>query len=241
MAMNPPRTTHAHRFLRTLALEILNEPAMAPRTAIAQFDAHAQALLASEVAMSTLTAAHHKLSSSDATIAFEGLCASSRDALIDSVERTFGAQAAKALCSDSDAFHALPERSSCQLCAWRFPDGSFLFCSRSADDSLGKFAAALRSCPLFLTVIGPDKDEAIARAMTRAQCPDGVFPLSRDALFELLSGMILDGQWRPGTRMLSREGSRLMDPADVLASLEIPESNSATLDQLISNTVSTRA
>jgi hypothetical protein len=230
MAQNP--TTQANDFLRATALEIMDQPEFSSRSGAALLDPVENAKMASEVAARALSAARSKLEHSNATIAFEALCISDRDALADSTLSAFGPQAAQALRSDTAAYAMIPQRSSSMLSAWRFADGSFLLCSRSADDSLAAFGKALLACPSFLALLAPKKEESISRALRLAASPNGAFPLSRPALASLLESMRDGAGWKTGTRVLDRDGKRVLPPDELLASLDASAPH-MSLDQII--------
>lgn len=219
MSHNDPAAaapTQAQAFLREAAIAALAAPEMSARVAVASLDPTERDGLAASAASEALSGSGKALMESDATIAFEALCVSSREALADSVEAAFGHAAAAALRADKNAFDSLPERSACLLNAWRFPDGSFALRSRAADDSLEHFAASLLSCPALLLALGPERGDSIRRARSLAKASSGALALERDGLVKLVMSMVENNSWRAGTRVLTPDGSRELSPSDLL-------------------------
>lgn len=238
--MTVPASTDANDFLRATALALMEDPDFSARASAARFDPVENAQMSSEVAARTLALARSKLLSSKASVAFEALCVSDREALADSAETTFGSKAAAALRADSAAYAKIPQRSASLLSAWRFPDGSFLLCSRSADESLAAFGTALLASPAFLALLSPERRQSISRSLLLAASPDGAFPLSKAELASMLSSMRHGDGWKNGTRVLSTNGSATLAPDELIASLEAPAGH-VGLDQILADLLAQKA
>ena len=221
--------TQAQSFMAQQAQRLLDDPAFAAKAA-----ANPESC-AREAAAAAIGLARDALPQSSAALSFDALVVSSQDAMLDSIERSFGSKAAAALREDPSAMALLPKRSQCALAAWRFPDGSFALSCKAVDGSFEAMGLALESSQAFRAALGPGAEDAIERAKAAGWGAQAACAIDHASLLRMiLSLSASESLWLPGVNVSERSTGRGATPASLAQALDEAPLESS-LDQALAS------